>query len=96
VTDSDNLLVSRGRVLMEQPVDAEMFGLEPQNGNFYGFNATAARIWALIEQPQSLDALCATLAEEFDVAPATCRADTLAMLRELEADGLVTLTTPDA
>lgn len=92
VTDSDNLIVGRGRTLMEQPVDDEMFGLEPQEGNFYGFNASAARIWALIEQPRPFAALCATLAEEFDVAPETCRVETLAMLRDLEADGLVTLT----
>jgi len=93
VTDSDNLLVSRGRALMEQSVDDDMFALEPQEANFYGFNASAARIWALIEQPRSLDALCDALAEEFHVAPETCRAETLAMLRDLEVDGLVTLTT---
>ena len=91
MSDTDNLLVGRSRVLMEQPVDDEMFGLESENGNFYGFNAPAARIWALIEQPRSLAAICAALVEEFEVAPATCRADTLAVLRQLEADGLVTL-----
>jgi len=96
VSDNDNLLVSRNRMLMEQPVDDEMFGLEPERGNFYGFNASAARIWALIEQPLTLAALCDALAAEFDVAPTTCRADSLALLRELEADGLVTLTSPDA
>ncbi len=96
MTDPDNMLVSRARVLMEQPVDDEMFGLEPENGNFYGFNVSAARIWALIEQPRSLEAICAALSEEFDVAPATCRADTLVLLRELEADGLVMLTPPGA
>ena len=96
MSDSDNPLVSRNRVLMEQPVDDEMFGLEPEQGNFYGFNASAARIWALIEQPRTLDALCDALAAEFDVAPATCRADTLALLHELEADGLITLTSPAA
>jgi hypothetical protein len=79
---------------MEQPVDDELFGLEPANGNFYGFNASATRVWALLEQPRTLGSLCESLAAEFTVAPATCRADTLAMLRELEADGLVTLTSP--
>lgn len=91
-----NPIISRNRALMEQSVDEEMFALELENGNFYGFNASAARIWALIVQPRTLDDICAELAAEFDVAPATCRADTLEMLRELEADGLVTLTPPGA
>lgn len=96
MNETDNPLISRNRTLMEQPVDDEMFGLEPEQGNFYGFNASAARIWALIEQPLSLDALCDALAAEFDVDPATCRADTLTLLRQLEADGLVTLGAPGA
>lgn len=96
MNETANPIVSRNRALMEQFVDDELFGLELENGNFYGFNASAARIWALIERPRTLDDICAALATEFDVAPSPCRADTLTMLHELEADGLVTLTPPGA
>lgn len=92
MVELDNVLISRRVALMEQPVDDEMFGLEPEAGDFYGFNASAARIWALIEQPRSLDSLCDALAEEFDVAPAEARGDTLLLLRTLESDGLITLS----
>lgn len=96
MSNIDNPFVSRNRTLMEQAVDDEMFALELEQGNFYGFNVSAARIWALIEEPCTLDALCDALAAEFDVAPATCRSDTLALLHELQADGLVVLTAPGA
>jgi hypothetical protein len=96
VTDTGNMLVARNSVLMEQPVDDDIFGLEPKSGNFYGVNASAARIWTLIEQPITLAAICDALTAEFDVSPATCRDETLALLRELEKDALVTLTPLDA
>lgn len=88
-------IVARKRPLMEAVVDGELFGLEVESSEFYGFNATGTRIWQLIEPPVTVDALCATLVDEFAVDAETCRAMTLELLRDLERDDMVTLTRPD-
>lgn len=87
-------LVTRKRALMEAVVDGELFGLEVESSEFYGFNGPGTRIWQLIETPATLDAICAALLAEFDVDAATCRAMTSDLLRDLERDDMVTLSQP--
>jgi len=48
-------------------------------------------IWAMIEQPMSFNALCAALEARYRVDHATCARDVGDLLRELSAEGLVTL-----
>ncbi|URW76682.1 PqqD family protein [Sphingomonas donggukensis] len=89
---SQDYNVARNAGLLEAEVDGELLGLHVDKGACYGFNPTATRVWALIETPTTLTALCETLAQEFAVDPADAQPDVLAMLRDLEREGLVTLT----
>jgi hypothetical protein len=88
----DDMLVSRQAGLLEAEVDGELIGLHIDNGTCYGFNPTATRIWALIEQPMTVGALIGQLASEYEVDADLCRADVTALLAELQADGLVALS----
>jgi Coenzyme PQQ synthesis protein D (PqqD) len=88
---SQDLIVARRGGLLEAEVDGEMVGLHVDNGTCYGFNATATRVWALIETPRLLTELRDALTAEFDVAPELCEAQLRDLLKELEADGLVEL-----
>lgn len=88
----NDLIAARRSGLIEAEVDGELMGLHIDNGQCYGFNPTATRIWALIDTPQSVTQLCETLSEEFDVASDEARPDVVALLRELESEGLVELT----
>jgi hypothetical protein len=86
------LIAARRAGLIEAEIDGELVGLHVDNGVCYGFNPTATRIWALLDQPRSVSALCETLAEEFDVAPDAARPDVIALLEELQRERLVELT----
>ena len=86
---SEDPIVSRRARLLEAQIDGEIVGLQVDSGTCYGFNATASRIWTLIEQPQRLSVLRATLLAEYDVDPETCTRELNAVLAELERDGLV-------
>ena len=85
------IIASRRPGLIEAEVDGEIVALHVDNGTCYGFNATATRIWQLLETPQSLDALCAALTAEFDVEAGACADEVKALLDELAADGLIDL-----
>ncbi|HEX4736592.1 MAG TPA: PqqD family peptide modification chaperone [Allosphingosinicella sp.] len=88
---AENMLVSRRAGLIEAEVDGELVALHVDNGTCYGFNATATRIWAMIEAPKRLSELRDALLGEFDVAPDVCEAQLLDLLKDLEGDGLVEL-----
>jgi hypothetical protein len=87
---ADETLVRRSATLLEAEVDGELVALEVDTGTCYGFNEPAARIWALIEEPKTLGAIQEALLDQFDIDAATCEADVLALVDQLEADGLVT------
>lgn len=84
-------LVTREAGMIEAEVAGELVGLHVDRGVCYGFNPTATRLWRLIETPQTLAALCAALAAEYDVEEARCRDDVVAVLKTLADDRLVTL-----
>lgn len=56
---------------------------------YYGLDEIGARVWALLQEPSSVRRLCEVLAAEYEVTSQQCEADTLALVRELAAEGLV-------
>ena len=92
---TQDLIVSRRAELIETEVDGELVALHIDNGTCYGFNGTATRIWALIEQPRRFSDLKNELTREFDVDPELCERQLGELLKELEADGLVELAQAD-
>ena len=90
---STNLIVSRSGELIEAEVDGELVALHAERGKCFGFNRSATRIWRLAEQPISLSALCDKLMAEFAVDRARCEQEVTETVRELEREGLLTVTT---
>lgn len=54
-------------------VGDEIVMMSADEGKYIGLNDVGARIWELLDTPQSIDALCAVLVTEFEVAPEVCR-----------------------
>jgi hypothetical protein len=87
----DDLLVRRRGGLIEAEVDGELIGLEVEQGACYGFNGTATRIWALIEEPKRFSEIREVLLAEYEVDTDICERELKAVLTQLESDGLVAL-----
>ena len=81
--------VVKVRQLLEAEVDGEIVALDVDNGQCYGLNAVATKIWALLDETSSLREVCARLEGEFDVEPSECAQQVRALVDELQADGLV-------
>jgi len=58
-------------------------------GNHFGVNHVGVRIWDLLDDASSVDALVETLLREFDISATRCREEADAFVRELLARGLV-------
>ena len=57
-------------------------------GNHFGVNQVGVRIWDLLDDAGSVDALVETLLREFDISATRCRAEAEAFVGELVARGL--------
>jgi len=77
-------------LLVEQTVQDGIVALQIENGKCYGFNETAARIWTLIDEEQSIDELCRTLLQEFEIEPQKCLLEVQKTIALLDGEGLVT------
>jgi hypothetical protein len=62
-----------------------------KDGVYFEMNEVGGRVWNLLQQPQALKSVLATLLEEYEVNPARCEADLLSLAERLLERGLVEL-----
>jgi len=70
----------------------ELAVLDMSKSAYLGFNATAAQVWRLLQEPRSLDELCAALNAEFDVDAQRCRQEVEALLQKLQSAGMIRIS----
>ncbi|MFA5962627.1 MAG: HPr-rel-A system PqqD family peptide chaperone [Sphingomonas sp.] len=90
----DDSVLHRRKDLIAAESDGEMVVLDAERGDFLQLNSSAARIWALLEEPLTLAALCARLAEQFATGADECRGDVLAFLDLLRERGMIEIGAP--
>lgn len=89
--DDENLIAERSAELVETAIDDDLVAIDIARGACFGFNATAARVWALLDQPRPVAALVDRLVAEYAVDRQVCAAAVVALLHDLERRSLVTL-----
>lgn len=91
-----------GRTVVASPetvssaLDGETVILSLDGGVYFGLDEVASRVWELIREPVSVDSLCGQLQAEYDIEPACCRAELIALLDALERAGLLQGDPPPA
>lgn len=86
---TSNSMVERGDRVAVEEIDGDLLMAAPEAGDYYGISATAKRIWELLEQPVTVDELCAKLASEYDGDLEEIRREALEFLGELLHHGLI-------
>jgi hypothetical protein len=77
------MMIHRDGDWLAAKVGDERVMMSAAQGNYIGLSAVGARIWELIETPHTVESLCAALVAEYDVDPATCRAEVDSFLATL-------------
>lgn len=72
-------------------VGDEIVMMSAEEGKYIGLNDVGARIWELLDESKTRDALEARLLEEFDVTPEACRAELDSFLTKLAEFRAITL-----
>lgn len=87
VTPKTIVVAAREQVSCD--LDGEAAILNLKSGVYYGLDPVGARVWSLIQKPRTVDSIRDVLVEEYDVEPARCLSDLLALLTELAEEGLL-------
>ncbi|MEI6290103.1 MAG: PqqD family protein [Chloroflexota bacterium] len=70
-------------------VDDDLIILNMKTNNYIALDDIGRRIWALIENPVTVDEVCTALKAEFDAASEQISADVIKFLSELQTEDLV-------
>lgn len=67
----------------------EMALLDLETGVYYGLDEVGARMWELLAEHGTVEAVAQRMLEEYDVAPEQLRGDLLRLVEELAAKRLI-------
>ena len=87
LTPGSRVVVSRDQVSTN--LSGEEVILSVKDGVYYGLDPVGARIWALLQQPRTLDAVADTIVAESAVERDRALADLLAVAGQLLDSGLI-------
>lgn len=82
-------VVVRSDTILDASVDDNIVAMSVATGQYYAMKVTSRAIWARLDTPVRVDALCAALAEAYQAPLETVQADTLAFLNYLEAENMI-------
>lgn len=85
----ENRMYSRRPTLVTANLGEELAVLDLASDSYLGFNATAAQIWRLLQEPRSLDQICVAMLRDFQVDAAQCRREISVLLENLLAANLI-------
>jgi len=77
----------------DEPVAVELDGtvvmMSIEQGMYFGLEGVGPRVWALLDEPRSVRAVCDALVQEFDIEDDTCLREVVAFLNELRTAQLI-------
>ena len=91
-TISTNSIIQRNEGIVQAEIDGETVMMSIDSGEYYGLDPVASRIWAIIENPLSVQALKEKLLNEYDVSEEQCQSDVLKFLGEMVENNVITLS----
>lgn len=91
LNENSVLIASQAQVSADLSSDMaeSMIILNLKDGVYYELKEVGTRVWKLIQQPCSVQAILDTLLEEYEVDAEQCKADLFALLEDLASRSLV-------
>lgn len=87
-------VVGRVDKLISAGLDGELVLLNVERGKYFGLDTIGRDIWERLESPTRIADLCDTLARDYDADMATILGDVLALLGQMEMEGLISVQSP--
>lgn len=84
-------VLHRVQTVLESRVGEESLMMDVDKGMYYALNPVSSRIWALLEQPLSVQSVCEHLLEEYDVEPSICEQAVKKFLDQMLTRNIITV-----
>lgn len=75
--------------LLYSKIGDEIVLLTVESGKYFKVDAIGSRIWEIIKEPITIEALCSQLVEEYDTTMEQCQKDIMPFLEKLKTDQLI-------
>ena len=86
---STNSQVAATKNQISSDLADEAIILDLKTGVYYGLGEVGARIWGLIQEPQTIQQIKNVILSEYEVDEERCERDLLNLIQDLAAKGLV-------
>ena len=86
---SKNSVLRQAKNQVSCELDGEAVILNYKKGHYYGLDPIGNRVWALLQAPTVFSRIQETISEEFKVSPEKCEKDLFALMKDLDAEGLI-------
>jgi len=88
---STQSVIIKNKSILENEIDGEKIMLNIDNGEYYGLDKIASRIWELLNEKIEIESLIQQLLEEYEIDYETCKNDVLEFLDELIKKKLIVI-----
>jgi hypothetical protein len=89
---NDSATVVAASDLLATDFGEETIILHLGQGKYFSLGGVGSRVWALLQAPITVSAMCDAITAEYVVETVVCRRDMQDLLRDLAARGLVRVT----
>ena len=91
IQEESVVVVAKDQISCDIGGEAAILSLD--NGVYYGLDLVGARVWSLVQEPQTFGALRDTLLKEYNVEADNLETDLRELLEQLAQYGLIEVTT---
>lgn len=81
--------VVQSQAVLSADVGEVVVLLHTERNAYYDTDAVGAEVWRRIASPVTIEEICASMQEQYEVDRETCQADVLAFLEEGVTEGIV-------
>jgi Coenzyme PQQ synthesis protein D (PqqD) len=85
-------MISKATHILSTSLDDEIVMMDSEKGMYYNLDPVGSRIWTLLDTPQTLESLCKSLMDDYNIDETTCKLETEAFLQSLVERKLIVIT----
>lgn len=89
---SKNSIITKNEGFLSSEMDDGLAMMSIENSSYYGMDKIGKSIWESFETPTSVESICDTLCERFDVSKETCVNDVIDYMGKIHQAGLVEIS----
>lgn len=88
-TIEQTTLVKRKAGIVSSKLEDEVVMLDIEQGKYFGLDPIGARIWELIETPNTIQAIISSLTAEYNVGKEQCENDVFEFLNQMHSLSII-------